>query len=159
MRTGTLPAGSLGVIAYGAGDLRIEDVPLRTPAPDEAVVEIAYGGVCGSDLHYWTHGAAGESILRAPLVLGHEVAGTVVQAAADGSGLAVGTPVAVHPATPGDDGATRFPPDRPNLHRGAPTSGARRASRTATGRSSGTPCCPVGCSARCPTGWTCVLRR
>ena len=44
-------------------------------APDEAVVEIAYGGICGSDLHYWQHGAAGESILKAPMLLGHEVVG------------------------------------------------------------------------------------
>ena len=51
-------------------------------------MEIAYGGICGSDLHYWTHGAAGESILRAPMVLGHEVVGTVVRAAADGTGPA-----------------------------------------------------------------------
>jgi L-idonate 5-dehydrogenase len=98
----TLPSESLGVVAYAANDLRVEPIPLREPTEDEAIVEVAYGGVCGSDLHYWTHGAAGESILRAPIVLGHEVVGTVVQAAADGSGPGVGTPVAVHPATPGE---------------------------------------------------------
>lgn len=108
-------AFSLGVVAHAAGDLRVEDVPLREPAADEAVVEIAYGGVCGSDLHYWTHGAAGESILRAPMVLGHEVSGTVVRAAADGSGPPVGTAVTPHPAIPADDGVTRYPADRPNL--------------------------------------------
>jgi L-idonate 5-dehydrogenase len=76
---------------------------------------VAYGGICGSDLHYWMHGAAGESMLRAPMVLGHEVVGTVVQGAADGSGPAPGTFVAAHPATPAGDGVTRFPADRPNL--------------------------------------------
>ena len=81
-------------------------------------MEIAYGGICGSDLHYWTHGAAGESILRAPMVLGHEVVGTVVAAAADGTGPAVGTRVAVHPASPAGDGVTRYPADRPNLSPG-----------------------------------------
>ena len=70
-------------------------------------MEIAYGGICGSDLHYWTHGAAGESILRAPMVLGHEVVGTVIAAAADGTGPRAGTPVAVHPASPAGDGVTR----------------------------------------------------
>ncbi len=82
------------------------------------MVEIAYGGICGSDLHYWTHGAAGESILRAPMVLGHEVVGTVVSAAADGTGPVAGTRVAVHPASPADDGVTRYPADRPNLSPG-----------------------------------------
>ncbi|GCE38954.1 L-idonate 5-dehydrogenase [Rhodococcus wratislaviensis] len=112
-----LPTETLGVVAYAAGDLRIESVPLRRPEPSEAVVEIAYGGICGSDLHYWTHGAAGESILKAPMLLGHEVVGTVVQAAADGTGPAAGDTVAVHPATPGGRGA-RFPDDRPNLSPG-----------------------------------------
>jgi len=111
----TLPSESLGIVAYAANDLRVEPIPLREPGEDETVVEVAYGGVCGSDLHYWMHGAAGESILRAPMVLGHEVVGTVVQAAANGSGPGIGTPVAVHPSTPVEDGITRYPADRPNL--------------------------------------------
>ena len=89
------------MVAHAKGDLRIDEVPLAAPAPDEAVVEVVYGGICGSDLHYWLHGAAGESILKAPLVLGHEIQGRVVRAAADGTGPAAGTTVAVHPATPG----------------------------------------------------------
>lgn len=113
-----LPATSLGVVAHGAGDLRVEPVPLRTPGAGDAVVRVAYGGVCGSDLHYWTHGAAGESILRDPMVLGHEVVGTVARAAPDGSGPPAGTAVAVHPASPADDGTTRYPSDRPNLSPG-----------------------------------------
>ncbi|MBT2250765.1 L-idonate 5-dehydrogenase [Arthrobacter sp. BHU FT2] len=105
------------VLVHGVGDLRIETIEHPAPQPHEAVVDIAYGGICGSDLHYWLHGAAGESILRAPMVLGHEVVGTVVQAAADGTGAAVGTNVAVHPATPGGTGV-RYPEDRPNLSPG-----------------------------------------
>ncbi|RDB46102.1 alcohol dehydrogenase catalytic domain-containing protein, partial [Tsukamurella tyrosinosolvens] len=66
-------AVNLGVVAYAADDLRVEELPEPVPAPDEAVIAIDYGGVCGSDLHYWLHGAAGASILRAPMVLGHEV--------------------------------------------------------------------------------------
>jgi L-idonate 5-dehydrogenase len=112
-----LPVSGPAVVAHAAGDLRIEDVALTAPAPDQAVVEVRYGGICGSDLHYWLHGAAGESVLREPLVLGHEIAGTVVRAAADGTGPAAGTPVAVHPATPGP-GAARYPADRPNLSPG-----------------------------------------
>lgn len=104
-------------MAHGKDDLRIEDVPLAAPAADQAVVEIAYGGICGSDLHYWLHGAAGESILKDPMVLGHEVVGVVAHAADDGTGPAAGTPVAVHPATPGP-GAARYPADRPNLSPG-----------------------------------------
>ncbi|WP_307832191.1 L-idonate 5-dehydrogenase [Prauserella cavernicola] len=88
------------LVAHAAGDLRVETRTLREPAPHEAVVAIAHGGVCGSDLHYDAHGAVGESVLRGPMVLGHEVSGHVARAAADGSGPAEGTPVTVHPATP-----------------------------------------------------------
>ncbi|HEY5788864.1 MAG TPA: L-idonate 5-dehydrogenase [Microlunatus sp.] len=114
----SLPSSSPAVVAHAADDLRIDDLPLRAPGPDEAVVEIAYGGICGSDLHYWTHGAAGESILKAPMVLGHEVVGTVVSAAVDGTGPGAGRRVAVHPASPAGDGVTRYPADRPNLSPG-----------------------------------------
>lgn len=112
-----LPASATAVVAHGKGDLRIDDVELAPPAADQAVVEIAYGGICGSDLHYWLHGAAGESILKDPMVLGHEVVGTVIRAASDGTGPGVGTPVAVHPATPAP-GAARYPLERPNLSPG-----------------------------------------
>lgn len=104
-----------GVIAYSAGDLRVEDIGTPTPRRDEAIVDIAYGGVCGSDLHYWRHGAAGASVLREPMVLGHEVSGVVSVAAADGTGPAEGTRVTVHPLTPHGDGRTPWPSHRPNL--------------------------------------------
>jgi L-idonate 5-dehydrogenase len=116
-----LPVSGPAVVAHAKGDLRIDEVSLQAPAPDEAVVEVLYGGICGSDLHYWLHGAAGESILKAPLVLGHEISGRVVKAAADGTGPAAGTPVAVHPATPGPGtgpDAPRYPAERPNLSPG-----------------------------------------
>lgn len=106
---------NLAVVAHAAADLRVDDIDEPAPDADEAVVAVAFGGVCGSDLHYWRHGAAGASILREPLVLGHELSGTVVRAAADGSGPAVGTAVAVHPLTPRGDGVTPWPEDRPNL--------------------------------------------
>lgn len=113
-----LPTKSLGVVAYAKDDLRVEEVAVPVPRAHQSVVQIHYGGICGSDLHYWLHGAAGESILSAPMVLGHEVVGRVVRAAADGSGPIVGTAVAVHPATPGPGDGSRYPLDRPNLSPG-----------------------------------------
>ena len=96
------------------GELRVEDRPVPQPGPGEALVEVAYGGICGSDLHYWLDGAVGPSVLKAPMVLGHEVAGRVMEEALGGGGPPAGTPVTVHPArimpAPG-----RFPAGRPNL--------------------------------------------
>ncbi|MDF2992355.1 MAG: L-idonate 5-dehydrogenase [Microbacterium sp.] len=120
---------NLAVIADVGGVLRVEEVPEPQPAPDEAVITVAFGGICGSDLHYWRHGAAGESILRAPMVLGHELSGTVLAGAADGSGPAVGTPVTVHPATPGRPDF-RYPPDKPNLSGGTYLGSAARFPHT-----------------------------
>jgi threonine dehydrogenase-like Zn-dependent dehydrogenase len=83
---------------HGAGDLRLDQEPPPVVGPDEALVDVAYGGVCGSDLHYWREGAVGTSVLRGPMILGHEVVGRVAVAAADGSGPVVGQAVAIHPA-------------------------------------------------------------
>jgi len=113
------PGTVLGVVAHGRNDLRVDWIPTPSAGADEAVVDIAFGGICGSDLHYWIDGAAGESVLREPLLLGHEVVGTVAVAAADGSGPAAGTRVAVHPATAGPGDGSRYPADSPNLSPGA----------------------------------------
>ncbi|MGW2458382.1 L-idonate 5-dehydrogenase [Streptomyces sp. NPDC001761] len=90
----------LGCVIHGAGELRVEELPPPRPAPGEALVAVRYGGVCGSDLHYWRHGGVGDFLLREPMVLGHEVAGTVVSYGPGATGPAPGTAVAVHPATP-----------------------------------------------------------
>ena len=137
---------SQAVVVHGANDIRIESGPVAPARTDEALVAIAYGGICGSDLHYWQHGAAGESVLKAPMRLGHEASGTVVVAASDGSGPAVGTAVAIHPATPGGTGA-KYPTDRPNLSPGCRYMGSAAQ----------TPHNPPACSDRCPrvstSGW------
>jgi L-idonate 5-dehydrogenase len=115
----TLAGENLGVVAHAKNDLRIENLPEPAPASGEAVIEIAYGGICGSDLHYWLHGAAGESVLREPMLLGHEVVGTVVAAGAGGVGPREGERVAVHPGTALAGDGSRYPLDRPNLAPGA----------------------------------------
>ncbi|SDL38732.1 alcohol dehydrogenase catalytic domain-containing protein [Nonomuraea jiangxiensis] len=86
------------LVVTGPGHLTIQPRPVATPRPHEAVVSVAYGGICGSDLHYWKSGRVGEAVLRAPMVLGHEVVGVVAEPAADGSGPPAGGRVAVHPA-------------------------------------------------------------
>ncbi|MGO1316193.1 MAG: zinc-binding dehydrogenase, partial [Cellulomonadaceae bacterium] len=80
-------------------------------------VRLAYGGVCGSDLHYYQEGKVGNFVVREPLVVGHEVVGRVVadpRAQTDPEhALAPGTPVTIHPATLG----TPLPglEDRPSI--------------------------------------------
>lgn len=87
------------VVVHAADDLRIDELPDPEPAADE-VVAMEWGGLCGSDISYWRNGMSGTAVLKRPLVLGHEVAGRVVQTGRDVSGIAIGQPVTVHPATP-----------------------------------------------------------
>jgi len=63
-------------------------------------VRFGAGGICGSDLHYFRHGKSGDFVLNSPLVLGHEIAGTVVSVGGAVSGLEAGDRVAVNPARP-----------------------------------------------------------
>jgi D-xylulose reductase len=57
-------------------------------------------GICGSDVHYYTHGAIGPFVVRDPMVLGHEASGTVVEAGAAVEHLAVGDRVCMEPGIP-----------------------------------------------------------
>ncbi|MET7762205.1 L-idonate 5-dehydrogenase [Streptomyces sp. NPDC005393] len=90
----------LGCVIHGQDDLRVEEIPEPRPEAGQALVAIRYGGICGSDLHYHRHGGVGDFRLQEPMVLGHEVVGTVVAYGEGATGPAPGTPVAVHPATP-----------------------------------------------------------
>jgi D-xylulose reductase len=61
------------------------------------IVNVKWTGICGSDVHYWVHGAIGQFIVKAPMVLGHESSG-VVSAVGDGvKSLKVGDRVAMEP--------------------------------------------------------------
>lgn len=85
------------VVVHGAGDLRVEQRAAPEPMAGEVLLRMTHGGICGSDLSYYRHGAVGDFAVRQPLVLGHEVVGVVAH---DPSGrYAVDTPVAIHPAT------------------------------------------------------------
>jgi L-idonate 5-dehydrogenase len=81
---------------HGKEDIRWEDRPAPEPAAGEVRLRVRYVGICGSDLHYYFHGANGEYAVREPLTPGHEISAVVDL---DPSGrLAPGTPVTVHPA-------------------------------------------------------------
>ncbi len=87
-------------VIHAPHDLRIEVRTVPQPGPAEVRVRVRAGGICGSDLHYFHHGGFGTVRLRAPMVLGHEVAG-VVEAVGDAvTTLRPGDPVAVNPSLP-----------------------------------------------------------
>lgn len=88
------------LFAYAARDLRLETCETPAPGPGEVRVDLARGGICGSDLHYYNHGGFGSVRLREPMILGHEVAGRVAEPGPGVEGLAPGTLVAISPSRP-----------------------------------------------------------
>jgi D-xylulose reductase len=72
--------------------------PVPTVAsPQDVLVAVNYTGICGSDVHYWQHGAIGHFVVKDPMVLGHESAGTVVQVGSGVTTLKPGDRVALEP--------------------------------------------------------------
>jgi L-iditol 2-dehydrogenase len=74
---------------HGAGDLRLHDEPVPTPAPGELLVRVTAVGICGSDVHWFQEGRIGGDVIEAPLVLGHECAGVIEGGARDGQRVAI----------------------------------------------------------------------
>ena len=88
------------IVIHAAKDLRIEETRAEAPGPGQVEIALEAGGICGSDLHYYNHGGFGAVRLREPMILGHEVAGTVKALGGGVAGLAVGDRVAVSPSRP-----------------------------------------------------------
>jgi L-iditol 2-dehydrogenase len=79
---------------HGAQSIDVADEPVPQPRPGESLVRVGAVGICGSDLHWFGQGAIGDATVARPLVLGHEMAGTVVD------GPLRGQVVAIDPAIP-----------------------------------------------------------
>jgi len=88
------------IVIHAPKDLRIETSEAVAPAAGEVQITMAAGGICGSDLHYYTNGGFGAIKLREPMILGHEVAGHVTALGAGVTDLRVGQLVAVSPSRP-----------------------------------------------------------
>ncbi len=97
--TAATPATALSATLFAAEDLRMVEAPLGPLPPGMVRVRFGAGGICGSDMHYFRHGRTGDFVVETPLVLGHEVAGEVVEVASDAAAdLGVGDRVAVNPS-------------------------------------------------------------
>ena len=64
---------------------------LGTLEPGMVRIRFGAGGICGSDMHYFRHARTGDFVVTSPLVLGHEVAGEIVELGSGVTGLSVGT--------------------------------------------------------------------
>ncbi len=88
------------LVIHAPHDLRLEEREVAPLGPAEIAVRIGAGGICGSDLHYFHNGGFGAVRLKEPMILGHEIAGTVERVGAEVAMVKPGDRVAVSPSRP-----------------------------------------------------------
>ena len=83
---------------HGRGDVRVEDVPVPRVGPGEVLLRVSWCGICGTDVEEFRDGPVVIPVDRpnpltgqmAPVTLGHEFAGTIVEVGEGVDDLAVG---------------------------------------------------------------------
>lgn len=89
------------LILEAKNKLAIRDIALDEPlGPRDVRMQIHTVGICGSDVHYYTHGRIGPFVVEAPMVLGHEASGIVIEAGGDVTELEIGDRVCMEPGIP-----------------------------------------------------------
>ena len=88
------------VVCHAAKDLRVEHTSLPELGAQQLRVKVAFGGICGSDLHYYQHGGFGTVRIRQAMALGHEVSGVIDAVGAAVTGLQIGQRIAISPSRP-----------------------------------------------------------
>lgn len=80
--------------------IEFREVKMPKIKSDEVLVKMEAIGICGSDIHYYSHGRIGDFVVEFPFILGHECAGSIVEVGSDVSHLKVGDRVALEPGVP-----------------------------------------------------------
>jgi D-xylulose reductase len=94
-------------------ELSLRDFPIdrdeEVVGPREVRIKLHTVGICGSDVHYYTHGRIGPFVVNEPMILGHEASGTVIEIGSEVTTLRVGDRVCMEPGVPGPNSrATRL---------------------------------------------------
>ena len=88
------------IVCHAPEDLRVESFEAEPLGTHQLAVRVAYGGICGSDLHYFKHGGFGTVRIQEPMALGHEVSGIVSAVGKDVTNFAAGQRIAISPSRP-----------------------------------------------------------
>lgn len=82
-------------------EIRLRDIGCEEAlGPRDVRIALRMVGVCGSDIHYYTHGAIGPFVVKEPMILGHEAAGEVVEIGSAVTALQTGDRVCMEPGIP-----------------------------------------------------------
>ncbi|KKK22588.1 hypothetical protein ARAM_006951 [Aspergillus rambellii] len=94
-------AQNLSFVLEGIHKVKFEDRPVPALKDShDVLVNVKYTGICGSDVHYYEHGAIGQFVVKDPMVLGHESSGVIAQVGSAVTSLKVGDHVAMEPGVP-----------------------------------------------------------
>lgn len=89
------------VVLKSIGEIVYEDRPVpEIKEPNYVKIAITNTGLCGSDVHYFEHGSCGSFKVTAPMVLGHESSGIIVEVGPEVRSLKIGDRVACEPGVP-----------------------------------------------------------
>lgn len=91
---------NVNVVLTGKETVILEDRPIPKCGPKDVLVQVMATGICGSDLSYYSKGGIGTTIVKSPLVLGHESCGVICEVGSEVNNLNVGDRVAIEPALP-----------------------------------------------------------
>ncbi|OBB39851.1 NAD(P)-dependent alcohol dehydrogenase [Mycobacterium sp. 852002-51961_SCH5331710] len=90
-------------VLVAPGRIEMQERPVPRPDPGDVLVRVSSVGVCGSDTHYYRHGRVGGFVVEAPLILGHEAAGTIVDVGENVDRARIGERVSIEPQRPDPD--------------------------------------------------------
>ena len=97
----SVPSVMKAQVFYEAEKMALEEIAVPDLAPEEVLVKVHATGICGSDVAYFFgKSSLGTESGKGPLVLGHELSGTVAaigDVAAEKGGFAIGQKVVVNP--------------------------------------------------------------
>lgn len=83
------------------GEISIRDIEIDEKlGVNDVEIEVKNVGICGSDIHYYTHGGIGPYIVNEPMVLGHEASGIITRVGDNVKNLKVGDRVCMEPGIP-----------------------------------------------------------
>ncbi len=88
------------IVCHAPEDLRVQSFDEEPLGAQQLAVRVAYGGICGSDLHYFKHGGFGTVRIQEPMALGHEVSGIVSAVGKDVKKFVAGQRIAISPSRP-----------------------------------------------------------
>src|SRR4051812_17436984 len=83
-------------VLKGIKQMDMIDWCFPSPLPDEVIVKVRSCGICGTDQHIY-HGHPGSAEVQPPIVLGHELAGEVIELGSEVTNLQKGDRVSIDP--------------------------------------------------------------